>query len=512
MNFDLAAWLNRAKAYYSGLEGRQRRNLWIIAIIVLLLVIILSSVLLNPNYETVFSNLDAKSAGQITQKLDESKIPYQLQGTDILVPASMADQARIDMAMDGLPSSGTIDYSQIFQGSTFGMSDQELTLQVLNVLQGRIAQSIESINGIEDAQVNIVMPQTQSFLDPSTNYGAKASVLVTVGAGASLDPGQVAGIQQLVAHAVQGLNASDVTVVDQYGNDLSAANGGGGSSFGATGSNAVSAELAAQMQVEQQLQTQLQNTLQNLVGQGNLSVIVHANVSFNQVSTQSHQVQAGPPLSAQAASSTSSGGGSGTGGVAGQATQNSNLVTYGSSGNGGQSQSSQRSSTTNYDNSYTDVTSTGQPMQIQGYTVSVLVNSNAVTLSPTLRQTLQSLVLTAIGQTASRRVVPTVTVAALPFAPGIGVLAGQSSPLTGPLGIGAGVALLLLVGGGLLLARRSRRRKQITSQAIESLSAASLVNAPEETPEGAISRQLKDLAVRRPDAFASLLRSWLAEE
>ncbi|MCY0875314.1 MAG: flagellar basal-body MS-ring/collar protein FliF [Firmicutes bacterium] len=517
MNFDFAAWLTKAKSYYEGLEGRQRRNLWMISIIAVVMLIILLSVFLNPNYETVFSNLDATSAGQITQKLEQMKVPYQLQGDNIAVPASQADQVRVDMAMDGLPSTGNIDYSQIFQGNTFGLSDQELNLQVLNVLQNRLAQSIESINGIESAQVNIVMPQQQTFIDPTQDLGAKASVLVTVGPGATLAPEQVGGITELVAHAVQGLSASAVTVVDQYGNDLSTATGSsGGQSTGASGPAAQ--ELALQTQIQQTLQNQLQSSLVNMVGPGNVSVLVHANVSFNQVATQSHIVQAGPPLSSQANSTSSTGGNAGagtsSGGVAGQATQNPNLVTYGSSGGSGQATSSNRSSTTNYDNSYRNTTVTGQPMQVQGYTVSVLVNSRAVTLTKALKQSLQSYVLTAIGQRGSTTQSPIVTVLGTPFVTTTGVNAnGSTSFPGGPIGLAVVAALLLGAGGAVVLVRRSRRRRQLTSEAIDSLSkASSLANSFEESPEAAVTRQLKDLALRRPEAFAALLRSWLTEE
>lgn len=518
MNLDLAAWLEKAKAYYSALEGRQRRNLWIIAIVGLATIIILLSFAANPNYETVFSNLDAKSLGQISQKLDQLKISYQMQGNSILVPASEADKVRADMALVGLPSSGTVDYSQIFQGNTFGLSSQELNLQVLNVLQDRIAQSIDSINGISNSQVNIVMPQQQSFIDPSMNYGAKASVLLTVGTGVGLGPTQIAGVQELVAHAVQGLSANNVTVVDQYGNDLSTNSGAVGVGGAQTATSPATQELSMQMQLQQTLQNQLQSSLINMVGAGNVSVIVHANVSFNQISTQSHTVQPGQVLSTQSTATASTGGGTGTtgttaGGIAGQATQNSNLVTYGTTNGSGQATSSQRSTTTNNSNSYTNRTVVSQPMQVQGYTVSVLVNTNSVALSPVLRRSLQSYVLTAIGQQGTTALTPTVTVLGVPFAPvpGAATTAGTGFP-GGTLGLAAVAALLLGVGAVALLVRRSRRRQQLTSDAIDSLSVASLVTAQEETPEAAIARQLKDLAMRRPDGFAALLRSWLTDD
>ncbi len=510
MNPTLAAWLKRLRAYYEGLESRQRRNLLLIAAVGIVTALVLSFVFLNPDYQVVFANLGAKSAGQITQKLQQMKIPYELQGNTILVPAAQADQVRIDMAMVGLPASGTVEYSSIFQqGSLLGMTSQELNLQVLGVLEQRIGQSIQSINGIENAQVNIVQPQPQTFLDPTANLGAKASVVLTVGPGMTLTSGQIFGIQQLVSHAVQGLSPQNVSIVDQYGNALS--------SSGTVGANAgLASQLQTEVSLQQQLQTslasQLQASLIKLVGPGNVEVVVHANVTFNRETQQKHIVSPGPALSSQTNSQTSTGGGT-VGGIAGQTTQNINNPAYGAAGAGNGGSSSNRSATTNYDNSYTNTATTFDPIQLKGYTVSVMVNSTAVPLTARLSREIQSYVLTAAGQRATGAAAPSVTVLGIPFAP-TAVVAGAAGTFFGsPLAIGA-IGLLVAAGGAaaVILVLRRRSRKQATDEALDSLSLASLVNMPSEPQDVAVSRQLKELASRRPEAFASLVRSWLSQE
>lgn len=509
MNSTVAAWLARLKAWYEGLETRRRRNLLIATLFLIVTILLLSVFLLNPNYEVVFSGLSAKSAGQITQKLSSMKIPYQLQGNSILVPAAQADKARIDMAMNGLPSTGYVDYSQIFQQSnTFGMTNQELNLQVLDVLQQRIAQSIESINGISSAQVNIVMPTSQSFLQPVQTSGAKAAVMLSISPGTQLLPSQIAGIQELVAHAVQGLSPQNVTVVDQNGTDLSVDPSAPGL-LGGAGASTLAADVALRQQIEQSLQNQLLGSLGQMVGPGNVTVIVHAAVTFNRKTTQSHLVQAGPPLSAQAQSSSSTGG-LGAGGIAGQATKNPNIVTYGTTGAGAGATSS-RSSTTNYDNSYTNTSTTFDPVQIQGYTVSVLLNSKVLRLTPLLYKQIQSYVLTAIGQRGTTALAPTVTVLSAPFATQAGVALAPQNWLTSPLGLGA-LAALLAAGGAVIFVARSRSRRRVTAEAIGSLSAASLASSPPESQELSIAKQLQELSHRRPESFASLLRTWLSDE
>ena len=509
MNQWVQKYISLIKNYYNNLNKRQKRNLWLIAIFFAATVAILTAFFINPRYQVVFYNLDAKSAGQITTQLQQQKIPYQLQGNNILVPAALADKVRIDMAMVGLPSTGNIDYSSIFQQSSmFGMTSQELNLQVLNVLEQRLAQTITSINGIESSQVNIVMPQQQSFLVQQNSGIAKASVLLNVAPGYVLSPQQVAGIQQLVAHSVQGLNASNVSVVDQNGNQLNSGSSGSSNLNGSLGGQ-VSNQLSLENNIEQNLASQIKSSLGNIVGSGNVAVVVHANLSINSITQQKHQVTQGPPLSNQSSTSTTSGN-SGTGGVAGQATQNPNLPNYATTGTG-TGGSSSKSTTTNYDNNYVNTTTQFDPLQINGYTVSVLINSNAIKLTPKLQSSIQSYVQTAIGQAGTAKAtnitilsepfaVPNTTIAAAPF-------------YTSPLVLG-GLGVVLLVGGVIVwFVLRSRRQRNIVkSDAIESLTVASLSNTVPETEESKISNELKELASRRPDAFASLVRSWISED
>lgn len=506
MNQYIGNYLKRLKDYYTNLNKRQKRNIWLIGLFFLAVVIVLTVILMNPNYQVVFSNLDAKSEGQITTQLTSEKIPYQLQGSNILVPASMADKVRIDMAMAGLPSTGNVDYSSIFQqGNTFGMTSQELNLQVLNVLEQRLGQSISSINGIENAQVNIVMPTQQSFLVQQDTSSAKASVLLQVAPGYVLSSQQVFGIQQLVAHSVQGLSAENVSVVDQYGNDLTNTPDSSGNSQFVEG-NQISSELSLRESVEQDLSAQIKSSLSNIVGANNVAVVVHANMSFNNVQQQQHVVKQGPMLSNQSSSSSSTGASSG--GVAGQASTNPNLPNYATTGSGGGS-SSNKSSTTNYDNTYTNTTTQLDPVQFNGYTVSVLVNSTAIKMTPQLNNSIRSYVNTAIGQ-AGNAAPSNITILSVPFATQNTTLATPAW-YTSPLVLG-GVGVLLIGGVLLFFLLRSRRKSAKSRLATESVATDSLSSSPPESPEAILTNELKDLANRRPDAFASLLRTWLSED
>jgi flagellar M-ring protein FliF len=67
--------------------------------------IALAVVFINqPDYKVLFTNLSAEDAGQITSRLQEKKIPYQLSpgGDTISVPGEQVSQLRLELAASGL--------------------------------------------------------------------------------------------------------------------------------------------------------------------------------------------------------------------------------------------------------------------------------------------------------------------------------------------------------------------------------------------------------------------------
>lgn len=62
----------------------------------------------QPDYRVLYSGLTADDAGAITTKLQAQGVSYRLAagGQSILVPAEQVAQARIDLAVEGLPAKG----------------------------------------------------------------------------------------------------------------------------------------------------------------------------------------------------------------------------------------------------------------------------------------------------------------------------------------------------------------------------------------------------------------------
>jgi type III secretory pathway lipoprotein EscJ len=175
----------------------------------------------QPSYVPLFSNLSSSDAAAITQKLATNKIPYELAegGEQIMVPESDVYQQRLDMAADGLPSSGDQGYSLL---DTAGVTTSEFQQQVeyQQAVSDELEQTIESITGVSSAQVSVVIPQESLF--SSSADQPSASVLVSLDPGSTLSAEQVQAIVHLVASSVEGLSPDNVTVADSNGDVLNA--------------------------------------------------------------------------------------------------------------------------------------------------------------------------------------------------------------------------------------------------------------------------------------------------
>ena len=262
----------------------------------------------KPTYQPLFTNLQSSDAGAITQQLSSQKIPYQLAdgGSTILVPAADVDQERIALAQQGLPQAGKVGFSNL-EKSGITTSDFVQQVEYQQALEGQLEQTISSIQGVQSAQVNLVVPQQSDFA-VGTQQATTASILVDLSPGTTLSSGQVSAIVHLAASSVPGLSSSDVTVVDNHGDVLTAPGDAGGTS-GASNAQQTDA-------YDSQLAASLTALLGRVVGEGNAAVQVNALLNFNQSQTTTNGLQLnaqGQPVTAPTGQTTSNSSYTGTG-------------------------------------------------------------------------------------------------------------------------------------------------------------------------------------------------------
>src|SRR5208282_1074919 len=125
--------------------------------------------------------------------LSAQGISYQLQnnGTAIAVQSNETSKARVAPASADLLGNTRPGFS-LLEKQNLGESNfqQEVTYQ--RALQGQLEQTIDSVQGVSGAQVELVLPSSQNQIFGENLNVSSAAVLLS-GTGA-LDPSSVRGI------------------------------------------------------------------------------------------------------------------------------------------------------------------------------------------------------------------------------------------------------------------------------------------------------------------------------
>ncbi|MEA3494382.1 MAG: flagellar basal-body MS-ring/collar protein FliF [Candidatus Margulisiibacteriota bacterium] len=171
------------------------------------------------DYTVIYSNLGLKDAANVVARLKELAIPYELkdQGRSIAVQKNRSDQARLGLAEENLPAGGVVGW-EIFDETKLGATDFDRRIQLIRAISGELSRTIRRINAVEDARVQVVMPETRLF--ETVKAPVTASVLLKLRPGAELIPTKIRGIVHLVSSSVENLQTENVTVVDNNGRIL----------------------------------------------------------------------------------------------------------------------------------------------------------------------------------------------------------------------------------------------------------------------------------------------------
>jgi flagellar M-ring protein FliF len=175
----------------------------------------------KPGYTLIYSNLDLRDAANAIARLKEINVPYEIRedGRAIAVPKEKADQARLGLAEKNLPAGGVVGW-EIFDEAKLGATDFDRRIQLIRAISGELSRTIRRISGVEDARVQVVIPETKLFA--ATVAPVTASVMLRLRPGFMLATEKINGIVYLVASSVENLQPENVIVVDDSGRILTA--------------------------------------------------------------------------------------------------------------------------------------------------------------------------------------------------------------------------------------------------------------------------------------------------
>ncbi|ONF96787.1 flagellar basal-body MS-ring/collar protein FliF [Sphingomonas jeddahensis] len=225
--------------------------------------------------KTLYSGLPDADKAAVTQALTAASITSHIDDATDSVTVNEEDysRARLLLAGQGLPKAAPGGYA-ILDQLPMGVSRAVEGERLRQARETELARSIQEIDVVTEARVHLAMPEASVFV--RDNAQPSASVVVKLQGGRALSDAQVQSIINLVASSVPGMKPEAVTIVDQMGGLLSKPGGAGQS-----GSEQ---RIALQRQVEDKYRQQLMQLLTPLVGAGNFTAEVQADVNMDETS------------------------------------------------------------------------------------------------------------------------------------------------------------------------------------------------------------------------------------
>jgi len=175
----------------------------------------------TPGYSRLYGGLDGADAAQVVESLRAADIDFKL-NTDsgtVMVPESRLDDARLELASQGLPQGSSAGMAWLQEQSTFGQSQFRENALYQHALEAELARTIAHLRAVRDARVHLALPRQSAFI--RDRKSASASVMLSLYRNRELGSDQAAAIVHLVASSVPNLLASNITVIDQQGQLLS---------------------------------------------------------------------------------------------------------------------------------------------------------------------------------------------------------------------------------------------------------------------------------------------------
>ncbi|GEN30425.1 flagellar M-ring protein FliF [Cerasibacillus quisquiliarum] len=529
-----AFWQKRTKNQKAMLIGST------IAAIVLMITIIFFST--KTNFTPLYNNLSMQEANQVKAELDARDVPYELEngGKTINVPEEKVDDLLVELAGQGIPSSGNIDYSFFSENTSWGITDNEFNMLKLDAMQTELANLIKGIDGIQDAKVMINIPKEPLFVNEEVEP-ASASIVLHTEPGYQFEANQINALYTLVSKAVPNLEQENIAIMNQYFEyfDLD-------ESKSQTTQDTHTYQQSVKKDIERDIQRRVQQMIAAMVGNDNVIVSVTADIDFTQENRVEEIVEPideenmeGLPVSIERIQETYSGNPNEVGGIAGVGEED--IAGYQGVEEADDGDYELVKETINNEFNRIKKEIVESPYKIRDLGIQVAVNNIKMidgdeveyltaqeqnVVEEGIASILESMVQTTIDKTYEDEAVDVdedlmdegnISVVFQEFSGKLLEDEPRQSIPTWVYFIGAGLLLLVIVL--IILFIRNKRESEMDINYVEDIPPSkneekdiSEIEIDEDSDQVVRRKQLEKMAKEKPEEFAKLLRSWIGEE
>lgn len=507
---------NQITEFWGSLSRQRKILLGVVSVLVVFVVSLSIFMLTRPTYVALAQGVSLDEAAAITTKLDELGIPWKEENDTsvILVPKENLSNAKMSLTVDGVLSKQDFTWTQAFATNSFTMTTEDKNKMFLLAQASALADSIKTLDNIDDAVVNLFIPNDSTFL-VNDMMESKASVILKMKQNKELSEGEVNGIVMILANSVKGLEKEFITIVDSSGKELTKQSGD-------SWEVDVNSQLEMQISVEERLNTKLSEFLTTMYGRANVRVMSSVELNFDTEETVSKMFS--PPIEGETTGmvrsmteiteKVASDGAQGAPGTDsnGQATNYAEI-------NAGDSDYSKASRTVNYEmNEIVNQLSKARGT-VDNITVAVILNQDILedkTLTEEHKATLKQLISASAG--LDTRVVE---ITALTFPDDSATYDVFSNTAAAgimgiPIWVFALVAVLIVAGLAAFFLLR-RRNAKAEAERLEQERLAQEAKELDEIQSGYEDKsspkyQIEKFIDTNPESVALLLKSWLHDE
>ena len=521
---------NQIKDIWKSRTSKQKTAYIVIAIA--LIVIAAVTVLLTSKTTLVplYSDLSPTETGSIKESLDGRGIESEIAGggSTILVPSEMVDTLLVELAAEGIPKSGNIDYSYFSENASFGMTDNEFNVIKQDAMQNEIAGLIKGIEGVQDAEVILTLPDKGVFVNEAKEE-ASASIVLNTKPGQEFEESQIQALYHLVSKSVPNLSTDNIVIMNQYFEYFDLKNNGNSSSDSFASQNGIKKEI------EKDIQRRVQSMLGTIMGSDKVVVSVTADVDFTKENREENLVEPvdkenmeGLTISAQKLSETYTGNTGTEGGTPTTGDSSDSLGSQYLEGTNGNGDYEKTEETVNKEVNRIRKEISESPYKVRDLGIQVMVeppesediNSLPEERITDIREILGTIVRTSIDKSeneeplTNEQLEEKIAISVQPFNGKVTFDEQPESSIPWWVYVIGGV-LCLAVIVLLIFIIKSRKSRDVEIEEYEEPSPTVMVSNIEDEAETEATikrKQLEKLAKEKPDEFAKLLRSWITEE